>query len=399
MAKKKKKKKLSSKKKSLLHVSNQRKFFKRIGIKPLVKPNEGRELYHINEEIIKRIGSEVAESYRATFEGTSFEGPNEFCHKSLDLAKIYYGGDFNLICKIAQELKQISIPNISNVLDLGGSTGQIAFFMAKLWKDCNITVADKYSDIGLEWANEIGEDRVRFKDAQLPNLSSLSPEQFDLVVMSRVLGNMEELGLPSNAMAFDTETYFNSRDGKRLFSELGKIAVAIRELMTDSGHLLVIDSWSEFRELIIGRAFERKGLFIDVEHFNPQNVGMDYSTIVFTNSKPVSEIHDLPHGLAVAKNFKDEYHGNVSDGIAAESMRKLFNGATVIRNEKFIHNEKKGITQCEILEKEGFSLMYFTHEEGNRVAIMGSALSIPYRIENLRQLMNSNASKRETPDT
>lgn len=391
--KKKKKKKLSNKKKNILNFRNPRIFFKSIGIKPLVKPNEERKSYHIEGEIRNRLGSKTAESFRAAFDEDSSETAFEFCHKSLDLVKIWYGAEFNRIYEIANELDRLPVQSVSNILDLGGSTGQIAFYMAKLWPGCNITIADRYSDIGIQWANEIGEDRVRFVDDLLPDLKSLENQKYDLILMSRVLGYMEELNLPSFASTFDTESYFEGLEGKRLIDELEKIAGTIKRHLTDNGLLVVIDSWSDFRVLIVGRAFEQRGLHINLEYFSPENVAMEYSTIVFSKSKPASHIQDLPYGLATIRSFKSEEHGSVFFGITAELLRKFFNEATVVKTAEFI-DEENGITnQGEILEKEGLSLMYCVKKGGNRLAILGSSLSIPHRIKDLQNLQNKDTSE------
>jgi len=391
--KKKKKKKISNKKKNILNVRNPRSFFKAIGIKPLVKPNEERKSYHIEEEIKKRLGSKTAESFRAAFEEDSSETAFEFCHKNLDLVKIWYGAEFNRIYEIANELKQLSIPNISNILDLGGGTGQIAFYMAKLWPECKITVADRYSDIGIEWAKEIGEDRVRFVDALLPDLKSLDNKQFDLILMSRVLGYMEELDLPSFANTFDTESFFNSPEGKRLFNELEIIAEIINNHLTQTGHLVIIDSWSDFRVLIVGRAFESKGLYIDLEHFDPIQVSMKYSAIVFSKTKTDNYSQDLPLEVSILMDFNSIRGGHVFNGSIAEMIRRLFIGATVVSISEFINEDYNVSYKNEILKKEGIALKYITNTQGARIATIGSSLSIPHYKDVLDQLQRSIATK------
>ena len=392
--KKKKNKKHSNKKKSALTARNPKSFFKAIGIKPLVNVNEKRKSYHIEEEILKRFGPDTAEAFNAVFNEGNLETAFDFCHKSLDLVKIWCGAEFNRICLIAEKLKQLSIPNIRNVLDIGGGAGQIAFFMAKLWPNFSITVADKFKHIGREWAKEIGEDRVHFIDALLPDLKSLESQRFDLIILCRVIGSMEDLNLPSGsgAKAFDTELYFESQEGKRLFDEIEKIAKAISGHLKDDGRLVVIDSWSALRVLIVGRAFERKGLFIDLKHFLPERVSRNYSTIVFSKSKTSSPIQDIPRGLSIIRNFGNVEQASIFSELAAESLRKVFNDATVIVKSEYI-NEDDGVAfQDEILEKEGLSLTYCTRDDGGRVAILASSLSIPYNIKFLKGLQNSKSS-------
>ncbi len=352
-----------------------------IGLKPLVKPGEERNANIIEREILKHFGIEKANAFKETFDENSTEDHFDFCHKNLDRVKIWYGMDFYSIAHIAEQLKQLSIPNTTNVLDLGGGTGQIAFYMEKLWPNSNITVIDKFSEVGREWAKKINADRVNFVDGLLPNLESLKGQRYDLIVMCRVLGFMEKLNLPSGADNFDTESYFSNKEGTRLFGELEKIAESINDHLKYTGHLVVIDSWSDFRTLIVGRSFERKGLYIDLEYFSAKEVQMNYSAIVFSKNKTTNNIQDLPLGLSTIISFRDEEHGNIFYGITAESLRKLFVDARVIKEVEYVNKDDERSYHEEILEKEGFALLYCTHTGGNRMAIMNSALSIPFLMD------------------
>jgi len=382
-----KKKKHRSKKKRTININNPRSFFKSIGIKPLVKKDKEGEDHFITKELFKLYGPEKAKAFIDLLNERNSEFTFDFCHSNLELAKIWYGVDFNRTCLIADELKELSLPSISNVLDLGGGAGHIAFFMAKLWPDCNITVADKFSDIGRQWAKEIGEDRVCFTDALLPDLESLENHRFDLIVMSRVLGNMEELNLPSRASSIDTESYFNSQAGQHLFEELEKIAGAINRHLTEKGFLVVIDSWSDFRVLIIGRAFEKRDLHITLEHFHPEKVAIKYSTIVFSKIKDSSPISDIPHGLSNMRNLCDLGVGNMFGGIMAESLRAVFNDAVVVKKSDLIKDKNSILHQGEVLEKEGFSLMYYTDNDGKRLAILDSSIYNQHQIKFLQDLL------------
>lgn len=366
-------------------VKNPRSFFKRIGIKPPINKQKSKDITFMGKEISKRLGLHVADTFLETYKSGHHENDSiYYSHSYLPISKLWYEEDFNRICRIATELMQLTIPSKLRILDIGGGPGHLAFWMAHIWPDCEITVADKFSKTGVEWAKEIGEDRVSFVDATLPDLSPLKGQKYDMILMSRVLGFSEELNFPSFMNTFTSESYFNSDEAKDLFCKLEKMAESIYNHLNDDGMLVVIDSWSDFRVLVVGRAFERKGLFINLNLFSPDRISIEHSTIVFTKSIDSKPCQDLPLGLSALWDFKDEKTGMAFTGNLAEGLRNVFRDVPIVFESKH-DNDADGITfKHEILEIEGLSLLYITDTGGRRLAILGSAISIPQRIKFLQ---------------
>jgi protein-L-isoaspartate O-methyltransferase len=183
------------KKETVLNPGYPKTFFRSIGIKPYVKENEERDLQHFEKAIRNRFGKETLSLFKDALNAPDSRPMRHLCHTRLEFVKIWYGVDFPRICLVANLLQEIDIPDNRNVLDLGGGPGHLAFFMSKLWPDSKITVLDKYSHLGKEWANEIKENRVHFKDGQLSDLKTIDGCKFDLIIMSRVIGNLEKLSM------------------------------------------------------------------------------------------------------------------------------------------------------------------------------------------------------------
>jgi len=255
MGKNKKKKKKSVKE---AQINIPRQFFKKIGIRPLVGPNEKRNLKMIEREISRRLGKDTLESFRVVFEPECDDTAFNFCHRSLPLVKVWYGDDINHLCRVAKELKDFEmLPNLK-ILDIGGGPGHLAFWMARIWNPLKVVVADQYSHIGAEWAQSLNEDRIEFIDSLLPDLKGISDEQFDTIIISRVLGNLEVLDLPTCYDEFNYIDYLKSDSGQFKIDFLRSIGHKLNELLTDDGHLIIADSWSDIRKVLIGGSFEKE---------------------------------------------------------------------------------------------------------------------------------------------
>ncbi len=356
-------------------------FFRSIGIKPHVKENEEVGRQHFEKAILSKFGKETLSLFQDALNAPDKGTIYELCHTRLDFVKIWYGVDFPRICLVANLLQEIDIPDNRNVLDLGGGPGHLAFFMSKLWPHSKITVLDKYSHLGKEWANEINENRVHFKYGQLSDLKTIEGCKYDLIIMSRVIGNLEKLRLPTYPSSFDTSSYLKAQEGKKILEGLEEIGITVKNHLTDDGHLVIIDSWSSLRALLIATAFEKTGLFVDIEHFNPEKISRKYSTIVFSKTKPLNSSHDLPLGLATfIKEDPGNFLNHFSDQMA-ESFRALFAGSRVLFESSF---SIKGIDTSfkqEVMEKNGIAIKYISTTDGIRNAIIGSSLHIPFFIQ------------------
>jgi hypothetical protein len=292
--------------------------------------------------------------------------PINLFHSNLKLAKISYGADFNRICQIATELARLAIPSQSEILDIGGGPGHFAFWMAHTWNASSVTVADTFSGIGIEWAKSINETRVNFVNSHLPDLKELNDQKFDAIILSRVLSFIPDLNLPGAMTGQEPELYFNSEEAKMLTTKLEEIGSRLKELIKPNGQVIILESWSDFRVLLIGKAFENIGLHIDFRRFSPDRIGLEYSIIVFSGSVEFLLLKDPVYSLSTAVYFHDEYP--VYRGTAADSIRILFKDGELKDVLTFKHEEKPIIYRNEIIEKEGLILVYRSSSEGGKIS-------------------------------
>ena len=261
MSKKKNKKKKQNKKNynsnTQINGINPRSFFKKIGMKPLIKKGEERNSYHLKKGVLRCFGQTKVDEIERLAENNPNFSLFHYFHSNLELIKIWYGTDFYHLYQIAVELSMLStIPN-AEILDLGGGPGHMAFWISKIWHPNHITVADVYSNIGKDWANQIGENRVTFIDSTLPALKELQDKKFDIIVMSRVLSFIDYLGLPDGIPNISTEEYLESQDATELLDNLYDISCRIKEFLKPNGRIIMVESWSDARIFLIGKAFER----------------------------------------------------------------------------------------------------------------------------------------------
>ena len=267
---------------------------------------------------------------------------------------------------------------------MGGGTGLMAFWMANIWDPAYIIVADVYSKIGTDWAKQIGDNRVTFIESTLPALNELQDKKFDIIVMSRVLSSIDYLGLPDGIPAKTTEDYLDSKEATKLLDNLYDISCRIKEFMKPNGRIILVESWSDARILLIGRAFERAGLYINLKLFDHERVAREYSCIVFSATKESTKIDDIPKALSTGFHFPNE--SPEYRGFAAETIYKLFrDGNTkMILEYESINGVLKMYT--EIIEKEGLILLYRASNEGSRKAWLVPGIFIFNLISDLLKL-------------
>lgn len=375
---------------------NPRSFFQRIGIKDLIGKNGKRTFIHLYEAIQRQAGKETADAFKLCR-----YDPDEqfmFCHRSLNLVKLWYGNDFSVTTTVAEELQRLSVPTQSKVLDIGGGPGHLAFWMAHVWDVSGITVADRFSHLGQAWAENIKEGRVTFIDAALPELKGIADDSYGVALVSRVLGFMDSLNLPSSTQDFSTEGYLKGDAAKRMDAELVTLAKGIKRVLAPGGLLIVVDSWSDIRVQLVGRAFEKEGLTINLTLFSPERVSTTPSPIVFTESATSPSIQDLPLGLAtmIAINKGGPL---LLRETAAESMRKLFDDvAPVMQCEYCVRDYTNIKVKDEIFEKEGLSLFYRSASDGSRLAFINSSLVIPEQIKHLHKVKKNGGPKMADED-
>jgi len=349
---------LKNEKVRVLNCKNPRIFFKQIGIKPLVKPDEQGTNDHIEQQVVKRFGRAFFEKLMESI-GNSEQAFSKF-HSNLDLVKIWYGADFNRICNIASDLSELDMPLNSNILDVGGGPGHLSFWISNLWGSANVTVADINPTVGQLWADEIKENRVSFVNSSLPELKEFKGKNFDAIFLSRILSAMNELNLP------DAVDNFQDVDAQNLLIKLEQIGNRLNELVTSQGQVVLIDSWSSHRILLVGKAFEKAGLFIDLKRFKPCKVGLEPSIIVFSKSIEPVPLKNLIYSLSTTVLFPSKLPHFC--GTAAESLRALFSDGEIRFQYEWEAEDSEQIWRNEIIEKEGLVLAFKYSSIGLRVA-------------------------------
>ena len=362
MSKKKKNKKRFNGNKTISNSRNPKVFFKKIGIKPIVKPGEEGTIDQMEMEVQKRCGQNTINKVSKVYDDINPADGFDVYQSDLRLAKIWYGANFYRICDIAARLAELSIPAKSKILDIGGGPGHLAFWMANIWDASSVMVTDLYPDVGTQWAANIKERRVKFVNSRLPELNEIGKEKYDVVVLSRVLSFMSELSLTKRMSDLTTASYFQSEEGSRIFVELKKIGNRLKDLVKSDGQIIIVDSWSDVRVLLIGKAFEIVGLYIDIKRFLVKRIGVEPSVIVFSKSIESVPLKDLPHSLSTALHFPDGFP--VYIGTAACSIRNLFKDGEIKARFEFESNDKRIKKYNEIVEKEGLLLFYRADNQG-----------------------------------
>ena len=372
----KKKKHFKSCKSLRLNRKNPKKFFKKIGIKPLLNPSDE----HVTHILKSRFGQEIADTFWEKYEEGS-QALWDFLHSNLELSKLRYGNGFDILCSIGEQIMELPIACGSRILDVGGGVGPLAFFIADI-KDVKVTVADKFPETGRQWAEAIGESRVNFINATLPTLELEDTDKYDVILMSRVLSFVEELKPLKQMDEFNLDSYFNRNDVKASFETLKTITDIFNTVLAPGGIVIMVDSWIDARILMISWAFKKYGLYPDLEYFSPENILKDNTMIVFSRSPKKSLTQDIPCGLATMLNTGD--NGMIFEGAAAESTRRLFEETAPTMTLEFSWDEADTKVKAEVIEKHGLGLLYQSFSNGNRTAIITSSILIPKIIEEIQ---------------
>lgn len=309
---------------------------------------------------------------------------------NLDLAKIWWGCDFKHTCLVAEKLAQMDIPSNSKVLDIGGGPGHLAFWLSNVWDKSEITVADKFSNAGSEWAKEIENNSVNFIDSYLPDLKGIEDLNYDVILVSRVLTNISNMTLPESIDTHSMETYLSSDKGEKIMSELEIVANAIKRLLAPNGRVIIVDSWAPDRIFLVCKAFEKSGLFVDFDMFVP-HVSKEYSYIVF--SEVIGRQFLFDHSLGLSTSMCIENAHVRFNGIAAETIRQIFGLGKQLMLVKQDNKEHSVSVVDEVIEKNGLTLYYRTTTGGVRYAVITTSIDInryikDYR-ENIEKLVSS----------
>jgi len=390
MSKRKRKKKRFNGNKSTVSSLNPKVFFKRIGIRQIIKPGEERTRDHLENEVLRRCGQEIYNKVGKIYDDTRPADCFDVYHSDLRLSKIWCGVDFNLSCYIADRLAELSIPVKSKVLDIGGGPGHLAFWMANIWDVSSVMVTDGFPEVGTEWAAKIKEQRVKFTNSTLPDLTEIGDEKFDVVVVSRVLSFMPELNLPESMPDLTFGSYLQSEEGSGLFTKLVDIGKRLKGIAAPDGQVIIVDSWSYIRVMLIGKAFETSGLYINIEHFKPDKVGPEPSVIVFTKSTKPIPLKDLPHSLSMAIKFP--VGPPVYLGTAACAIRSLFKDGEIVDRFEFEEADTQIKGYNEIVEKEGLLLLFKAANQGTHNALIYPGIYIQYLLDVFEEMKEEHAT-------
>jgi len=363
----------NNKSKSSKEIILPRGFLKKMGITPFADEEHNLNKQFIAKEIRKHFGQQEFEKFCGMKDVNNIY--DYMCSK-IFLTKLSYRCEYYRFCRIANALRDIPMAPDLKILDVGGGTGLLAFYMTQIWENSEIIVADKYSNVGSQWAKEIGADRVSFIDSILPDLPNIPDQHYDVVVLSRVLNVLDELNLPS-FINTSWDNYSKSKEGIRRTEDLKKIGTSLKRVMKEDGSLIVVESWSGDRVLMVGKAFEQIGLSIDLDGFSPDHVSKEYSIITFSNTVNTKLIRDIP--LALSTKVDEKYNDFTVHQMAAESLKNLFESEPPIMEFEFIENNM--VMRCELFEKNGLTLSSVRTSEGQKLATLSSAVDIPKIIE------------------
>jgi hypothetical protein len=181
---------------------------------------------------------------------------------------------------------------------------------------------------------------------------------------------------------FSTRDYLDSPQAKELIDRIEAVLEGAFRVLAPQGKVVIIESWSDARVFLIAKAFERKGLFVDLDSFSPERLSHNLSVIVLSRSLRPSHIKDPLLALAAVVTFGDVPR---IGGWAAEQIRSFFNASPTMVLE-YASGDERGTMLYEILEQEGLALWYMTSTTGYRSTIIYPAIEIPRLIEDLRQL-------------
>ena len=366
-------------------------FFRNIGIK--LQGKGDRDLRDAENAIRSLRDKQFLDSYYRLLDQLEDKRPelHDFFHSDLRLVKILYGLDFHSICAIAEELRRLPMPPNSRILDVGGGPGHLAFWMAHIWPECSITVADRYPELGNQWAKEIGENRASFVDAVLPDLAALKAIQFDFIILSRVFGVLlrdKWDRLLNIKNAFTTESYLNSQEVQDILCELDMALAGLTRVLKPEGLVVVIGDISSFGTLITSQAFRNQGLSLNFDLSYPSGNNHQLCAFVFSKYPPAVQIQDISAAFSAIVGFGDaKYFG----GTSAESIRRLFQNVqpTMMLEMLLAREDGSMVTEIdEVLEWGGLMLFYTTSEDGLRRAVLTPAIEIPKQINFLKEKEN-----------
>lgn len=358
-------------------------FFRTIGIIPFIDPNDGL-LY---KKFKKKVGPAVAdEFYRKVVINKDAIAGLHISSSHLGLTKLWYGNNLIETSQVAEELATLAMPANANILDIGGGTGVLAFWMTHIWKDSQVTVADQYAKVGNEWAKEIENTRVTFVNSLLPDLKGVPDQAYNVLILSRVLSYLGWLKFPRHILFESVEDYLNCPDGQELQRLFSEFVMNIKRVMTPDGHIVIVSEWTELFVHLIGRMFEKNGFYIAPEFLVPQRISNHFSIVAFSKSVKWAALHDLTAGMSALMNFPRvpmPFYGSLG-----EAIRKTFNGGVMLGVMEFAKDERRIKVKQELIAKSGLVLLYSADSQCNRRSLVFPSVKIPEVLKHFHEAIN-----------
>jgi hypothetical protein len=290
------------------------------------------------------------------------------------------GRNSKVIGKMLDQMREIPFPNGKKVLEVGGIIGALPF---KIADELHNEVTLAYQDpIWLEMAKVFPTIPVTFVEAAPTRLDKLQGQDFDLVLL--LPGELRTFfGLPDSVTS-PLHAYLDSAEGKALLDQTKAILARVKGILSSSGKIIIVESLSTTGLYALAKAFEESKFYLDYpEALALLRLKNEFSALSFSQSKFSPYIPDIP--LAAAIKMGLEYDYMFFSGAAAESLRNLFAGASILRTLDYEDADPDLEATCheDILEKEGFALIYRTSSQGDKEAELMSAIELPNRIEGL----------------
>ncbi len=179
-----------------------------------------------------------------------------------------------------------------------------------------------------------------------------------------------------------TRDFLDSPSAKESIDKIVELLEGSVRVLAKGGKVFIVEKWSAARVLLIAKAFERKGLFVDLDSFSPERLSWDFSVIAFSRTSFAKHIKDLSLALAAVVDFGT---AGRFGGWAAELIRSFFENVSPTMVLEFASGDERGDMLYEILEQEGFALQYLASTTGYRSAILYPAIEIPKLVEELKR--------------
>jgi hypothetical protein len=304
-------------------------------------------------------------------------GPSETSKKPGPHAAAYLvGRNYTITAKMFDRLREVPFHENSKVLQLGGTISFLPFQIASEF-NCRVTVA--YPDpIWLEMTEVFPTIPVSLIEV-LPGLDNLRGQEFDVVMLhpgelKKILG--EEL---PDLISSPSPAYWDSIEGKVLIDKTREILAGVKGVLAARGEVIVVESFSSYSLYALATAFEHANFYLEYPDIinPPLQEGKEFSVLAFAQSRPTPYIKDIPLAAAIKMCLGE---GSIPfHEAAAESLRNLFAGSPMrtLDYEGDEDPEMEIVWHEELLEKEGFGLLYKVSSKGDKLAFLMSAIEIP----------------------